>query len=594
MADESMKQGVLELLSDSEDFEMRTISDNKEHEPDLKSEQFDGNDIDSPNNEFPITRKENIKWLQQPFQSPTIELHDLETPERVETLRKPVDYFLQYFDKDIFETIAFNTNLYASHKNVPDFEPTNQQEIQTLIAIQLLMGSAKCAETQKYWDELTRTPIISKTMSRDRFYQLQKNLHVVNILDVPSNNMDKFIKVRSLYDQIKKKCNKLPKVRKLRVGIQKVPVDPTANPKHVPPPSNFRIFVLTSECGMVYDFLLFQGKSTELDTNNLKLFGFRASVVLFFAQTLKENSHFLYFGKFFSSYSLFERLSSLGIYAAGTIQKSRFANPPLLCNKIMSKMNRGSTYEIQSNVENACSIGLIKWFTKRPAIFCSNFITTGTLDYVQQFDENLNKYVFVQVPEIVKLIDASMVGEGKSKMLTYSYRFKIKSRKWTIGLIAHAFNLVASNAWLQYKIEAKELLVPKTNILDFDTFRLKISEELISTALQTLPTETNKVEHPNQRSSESTTSTSSSSQPNSPVNQSTANQLPSDEVRYDQKYHWPKWDVLNNATRCKNPTCPSYNLTHVYCTKCNIHLCLTKESNCFAKFHTRLEFSIPV
>jgi len=259
-------------------------------------------------------------------------------------------------------------------------------------------------------------------------------------------------------------------------------------------PWSVKMFVLASESGMIYDFILYQGSSTELDKNDLKIFGFKASVVLFLAQTLKEKSHFLYFDKFFSTYSLFERLYSLGIYAAGTVRPDRFGQPPLLSDKLLSKLGRGSTYEIRSNVENACTIGLVKWFDYKSITYGSNFITSGVVDNEQRFDKKLKKYVTVEIPEIVKLYNASIVGSQKSDQMISLYRTFIKSKKWTLRLIFHAFDLVANNAWLQYKKEAEELLIPKKNILNFLNFRLQLSEEMMNTTSQTPPKKNNNVD----------------------------------------------------------------------------------------------------
>lgn len=57
--------------------------------------------------------------------------------------------------------------------------------------------------------------------------------------------------------------------------------------------------------------------------------------------------------------------------------------------------------------------------------------------------------------------------------------------------------------------------------------------------------------------------------------------------RFDKYNHWPDNDKMNSRSRCKLPKC---NLvTHVFCTKCNVHLCFTKNRNCFRKYHENEE-----
>lgn len=49
--------------------------------------------------------------------------------------------------------------------------------------------------------------------------------------------------------------------------------------------------------------------------------------------------------------------------------------------------------------------------------------------------------------------------------------------------------------------------------------------------------------------------------------------------------HWAYHDKKNSASRCKLPTCKY--LTHVFCEKCEKHLCFTRERNCFVAYHKK-------
>lgn len=59
--------------------------------------------------------------------------------------------------------------------------------------------------------------------------------------------------------------------------------------------------------------------------------------------------------------------------------------------------------------------------------------------------------------------------------------------------------------------------------------------------------------------------------------------FPSDDIRFDNFNHFGYHDTKPNASRCKNPGC-TYK-THLYCTKCQVHLCLISSRNCFWDFH---------
>lgn len=55
------------------------------------------------------------------------------------------------------------------------------------------------------------------------------------------------------------------------------------------------------------------------------------------------------------------------------------------------------------------------------------------------------------------------------------------------------------------------------------------------------------------------------------------------EERFDNISHWPDHDELKSASRCKNINCKQF--THVLCDKCKVHLCFTKNRNCFREYH---------
>lgn len=87
----------------------------------------------------------------------------------------------------------------------------------------------------------------------------------------------------------------------------------------------------------------------------------------------------------------------------------------------------------------------------------------------------------------------------------------------------------------------------------------------------------------------------STSQKSDPKNNNDTNKLknanekrsnekrPPHEVRYDQRGHFPKFDNRKNGTRCKKENCESR--THMQCVKCDVHLCVAKDKNCFYDFH---------
>lgn len=58
-----------------------------------------------------------------------------------------------------------------------------------------------------------------------------------------------------------------------------------------------------------------------------------------------------------------------------------------------------------------------------------------------------------------------------------------------------------------------------------------------------------------------------------------------EQDRFDETNHWAFFDDKPSRSLCKIKDC--HNLTHVFCQKCQVHLCLNQTRNCFHRFHQR-------
>lgn len=216
-------------------------------------------------------------------------------------------------------------------------------------------------------------------------------------MDIPKNNNNKFIKVRPLFDRIKKTCLELPVEKNLSVDEQIVPFKGQLSVKQYirgkPNPWGIKLFLLCGQSGIVYNLLMYQGNMPEVSEESRKIFGLGGSVVLFLSEPLKSNRHYLTMDNFFTSINLFYTLQKKKIYATGTIRSNRFCNPPFLSDKTMKNLGRGTTFEISSNVPDV-NIGLVKWYDNKPIYLCSNIVTSGEVDVVKRWDrKKKNLYI---------------------------------------------------------------------------------------------------------------------------------------------------------------------------------------------------------
>jgi hypothetical protein len=116
-----------------------------------------------------------------------------------------VQIFEKLFDDEVFQLIVDFSNLYASQNNRHNFSIT-VAELKTFFGILLLSGYHKLPREGMYWslDEDIGVEVVSKAMSRNRFREIKRNLHLVDNNDAP-NATDKMFKVRNLADILMRK-----------------------------------------------------------------------------------------------------------------------------------------------------------------------------------------------------------------------------------------------------------------------------------------------------------------------------------------------------------------------------------------------------
>lgn len=128
--------------------------------------------------------------------------------------------------------------------------------------------------------------------------------------------------------------------------------------------------VLRGKSGLAYDFITYQGSTTEFDPDILCTFGAGATMVLYLANRIDRSGHKLFFDNYFSTFQLFEILAQKKIYAAGTIRMDRFAKPPFTKDSEMKKKGRGCSEEV---VSANGSVTCVKWYDNKCVALASNF-----------------------------------------------------------------------------------------------------------------------------------------------------------------------------------------------------------------------------
>nr|CAD7424363.1 unnamed protein product [Timema monikensis] len=312
----------------------------------------DDSNVDEPeivtNNEinYFLTEKKDIKWRHRPISILNSDQWQPDTKEEIKLT--PLMYFRKYIPEHLFEAMAEMTNMYAIQAATNSFKPTTTAELETLFGLHLVMGTLKFPRVRMYWDTTLKMDLFLNSMSRDRFFQLRTNLHLVDNMRIPPDNKDKFFKVRPIYDSVRNRCLELHVEEYLAVDEAMIPFTGHLSVKQFvqgkPTPWGIKMYMLCGKSGLAYDFLLYQGATTEFKEPLLRSFGQGPTVVLQLAQRISEGKGYkLFFDNFFSTYKLFQALKQDNIFAAGTVRvnRMRLADALVLGGRIVTNKKRG-------------------------------------------------------------------------------------------------------------------------------------------------------------------------------------------------------------------------------------------------------------
>ena len=299
--------------------------------------------------------------------------------------------------------------------------------------------------------------------------------------------------------------------------------------------------------------------------------GAAANVVLRLSQTIEDfKNHILSFDNFYTSIPLLVYLKQQGIHSVGTIRGNHIPNNKLPSDAELKKENRGFSAEVVAEI-NDVKVSVSVWKDNKPVRLASTYVGTIPIDgdssvkTVSRYLRSEKRYVEIPCPPVIMEYNKHMGGVDLMDGLIGRYRIRTKTNKYTTRTFFHLLDVTLVNAYLLYKrinkpdVHEKEFQLP--------SFRSQIAQILTSFCVPGIARPIGRPRKlPIPKSSKKT-------------------YLPSDEVRYDNIGHFPDYLARGDKKTCKLESCKSE--TQVVCIKCNIHLCLTSNKNCFFYFHHR-------
>ena len=156
------------------------------------------------------------------------------------------------------------------------------------------------------------------------------------------NPNDKMSKVRALYAMINERCLLYaPGNKNLSIDESMIPYYGRHGCKQFirgkPIRFGFKLWCLATRLGYLVQFEPYQGAGTGRHE-----LGLGAGVVLDLIKELPDTNINLYFDNLFSSIKLMEKLTEMGVGGTGTLRSNRLEQCPLLPQKDIAAMPRGS------------------------------------------------------------------------------------------------------------------------------------------------------------------------------------------------------------------------------------------------------------
>ena len=394
---------------------------------------------------------------------------------------------------------------------------------------------------------------------------------------------DKLFKIRAVIESVRQQCLQIPPEEIHSIDEQIISTKTKYsgirqyNPKK-PKKWGFKNLVRAGASGIMYDFYIYTGKQdqSENDTPYSHLQK-SAQVVARLCETLPTHAnHKLYFDNWFTTLALLVYLKKNGISSCGTVRTNRLQGCPLLSNKELKKLGRGSL-DFKSDMNSGLIV--VKWMDNGPVHVASNYLGIQPLGSVQRWCPDRKQRVDIACPQLILHYNKGMGGVDLADMLIALYRIPIKTKRWYIKVFWHLVDVCKTNAWLLYRRHCDQLQIPSKERLTFINFIIAVADALITAwKVQKAPTP-GQPGRPRKSSSEKNCVQATTSK----SGRKAATPLPCEEARLDQLGHWPQ-PTDRKRQRCRY--CQD-GFSKIYCSKCNICLCLREGKNCFVDYHTK-------
>nr|XP_023013431.1 piggyBac transposable element-derived protein 2-like [Leptinotarsa decemlineata] len=367
----------------------------------------------------------------------------------------PVQLFEKIFDDDIFQHIRDQTNLYSTQKNNHSFSV----DLKIFFGILLLSGYHRLPREKLYWSlgEDLGVAFVSNAMSRNRFQEIKKYIHLANNDELDNN--DKMAKIRPLMKSLNQKF------QQYGVFHQELSID-EAMVKYFghhsakqfirgkPVRFGYKDWMLCGSTGYCYAFDTYCGAKISKNQTSDENLPLGSKVVLDLLEIVAVPSdHIVYFDNYFTSHALLKTLKDSGQRATGTVRENRTKKCPLSAVKLFQKRDRG---EFEYVYDSDSLLLFVRWKDNNVVTMATNHDSVEPLGQVRRWSTAAKSKVQVPQPKVFQNYNHGMGGVDLQDQAVNNYRINIRGKKWWWVLFTHMINVSVVNAWRLHQLASQE------------------------------------------------------------------------------------------------------------------------------------------
>jgi hypothetical protein len=377
--------------------------------------------------------------------------------------------FERFWDETMMRHIVAECNRYAMTttrktnklKCGPRWEPITLKDFRAFLGIVLLMGIKDLPCIRDYWrisEPSLYCPIIASVMSRDRFEQILRCLHLVNKDTVETDKhsplYDPLIKCRWLLEALIRNSQALQNADEYLCVDESIVAYAgryCAFKQYIPSkPTRYGIKVWMLCCSTTkycYVFEVYVGKTNTPNHNSEENVncGSAYGVVSRLTSKLRHRWHTVAMDNFFTSPRLFEDMLASGFYCVGTARANRKGFPTSL--NIGKKSERGT---LHVRVHRDRKMAAVHWTDCKGVCFLSTgpHPVEAGLEVPRRVGLAVTQ---VRTSPIQTCYTKNMRGVDVQDQLRTAYSSNIASKKWWHKLFFFCLDTAVTNTYILYR-----------------------------------------------------------------------------------------------------------------------------------------------